>query len=103
MIDGDPPELSEAWRVVGGTELVTNPAEENDRFRNEIPGSSDKASKITGVMEEIAFQTNLLALHAALAAPSGKISQDTPASSAPPTALGHRAASQEKKRKDSEG
>ena len=83
---------------------MTNPVttlEDIIRFRNQILDSSEKTSELTGVMEEMAFQTSLLALHAALAAEGEKTRQETPGSPAPPATTGLPPSPQEWDRKDS--
>jgi hypothetical protein len=77
-------------------ELVTNPFQ----FRNALPGPCEATSPTTGVMEEIAFQTSLLALHAALSEAGEKTGPKTPGSPAPPAVSGQRASASEKGRKD---
>jgi hypothetical protein len=65
--------------------------------------SSEETSKITGVMEEIVFQTSLLALCAALEGTGKQTRRETPDSQAPPATISHRAPAQEKNLNDSQG
>ena len=64
---------------------MTNPArlEEIIQVRNAILGSGETTSEIRGLMEEIGFQTSLLALHAALATAGERARLQTPDSQAP--------------------
>ena len=65
--------------------------------------SGEEASKIMGVMEEIAFQTSLLTLRAALEGARKQTHPKTRKGPAPPAAIGHRGPAQEGGLKDSQG
>ena len=78
--------------------------EEFIQFRNEISGPGETTSKITdGVMEEIAVQTSLLALHAALAAAGERAEEQAMDRPAAPPAIGDPVSVKKKHRKDSQG
>jgi hypothetical protein len=72
-------------------------------YKDPLIRSGEEASKIMGVMEEIAFQTSLLALRAALEGAGKQTHPETRNGPAPPATIGHRASAQQDGLKDSQG